>query len=110
MSLIKGKVEDAERNYLSVLNLRSASEDQKNKAIYKLGRVSLYKGNFEEARKYLFKVLGNLKDNSANDALELSLLLNPEMNDSSNLMTFAQAATTRPGRPARKSSNITRIP
>ncbi len=91
MSLIKGKVEDAERNYLSVLNLRSASEDQKNKAIYKLGRVSLYKGNFEEARKYLFKVLGNLKDNSANDALELSLLLNPEMNDSSNLMTFAQA-------------------
>ncbi|MGB5529686.1 MAG: tetratricopeptide repeat protein, partial [Ignavibacteriaceae bacterium] len=30
-------------------------------------------------------------DNSANDALELSLLLNPQMIDSSNLMTFAQA-------------------
>ena len=91
MALIQGNVEDAEKDYLSVLSLRSASEDQKNKAIYKLGRVNLYKGNFEEARNYLFKVLSNLKDNSANDAIELSLLLNPELNDSSNLMIFAQA-------------------
>ena len=91
MALIQGNVEGAEKDYLSVLSLRSASEDQKNKAIYKLGRVNLYKGNFEEARNYLFKVLSNLKDNSANDAIELSLLLNPELNDSSNLMIFAQA-------------------
>ena len=91
MALIQGNLEDAEKDYLSVLSLRSASEDQKNKAIYKLGRVNLYKGNFEEARNYLFKVLSNLKDNSANDAIELSLLLNPELNDSSNLMIFAQA-------------------
>jgi predicted Zn-dependent protease len=33
----------------------------------------------------------NLKDNSANDALELLLLLNPQMNDSSNLLIYAQA-------------------
>ena len=91
IALIQGNVTEAEKDYQSILNLRSANEDQKNKANYKLGRINLYKGNFDEARKYLLKVLGNLKDNSANDALELSLLLNPEMNDSSNLMTFAQA-------------------
>lgn len=91
IALIQGNIDEAEMDYQSILNLRSANEDQKNKANYKLGRVNLYKGNFDEARNYLFKVLGNLKDNSANDALELSLLLNPEMNDSSNLMIFAQA-------------------
>jgi tetratricopeptide (TPR) repeat protein len=91
IALIQGNIAEAEKDYQSILNLRSANEDQKNKANYKLGRINLYKGNFDEARKFLLKVLGNLKDNSANDALELSLLLNPEMNDSSNLMTFAQA-------------------
>lgn len=91
IALIQGNIAEAENDYHTILNLRSANEDQKNNANYKLGRINLYKGNFDEARKYLLKILGNLKDNSANDALELSLLLNPEMNDSSNLMTFAQA-------------------
>jgi predicted Zn-dependent protease len=89
--MIEGKIDEAEKNYLAILNLRSASEENKNKATYKLGKVSLYKGQFDEAKKHLSKVLGNLKDNSANDAIELTLLLNPQMNDSSNLMIYAQA-------------------
>ena len=36
-------------------------------------------------------VLNNLKDNSANDALELSLILNSTMNDSTNITLFAEA-------------------
>ena len=91
IALIEGNIDVAEKDYLSILNLPNAKDDEKNKASYKLARINLYKGNFDRARKYLVKVLGNLKDNSANDALELSLLLNPQMNDSSNLMTFAQA-------------------
>jgi len=91
ISLIRGNIDEAEKDYLAIISLRTASADEKNKAIYKLARINLYKGNFDEARKYLLKVLGNLKDNSANDALEISLLLNPEMNDSSNLMIFAEA-------------------
>jgi len=39
------------------LKLLSASEEQKNKAIYKLGKVSFYQGNFDEAKKNLLKVL-----------------------------------------------------
>ncbi|MGB5287810.1 MAG: tetratricopeptide repeat protein, partial [Ignavibacteriaceae bacterium] len=82
---------EADKDYSAILSLQNANEDEKNKAIYKLAKINLYEGKFDEARKFISKVLINLKDNSANDALELSLLLNPQMIDSSNLMTFAQA-------------------
>lgn len=91
IALIDGKLDEAEKDFSSILKLLSATEEQKNKAIYKLGKVNFYQGNFDEAKKNLSKVLGNLKDNSANDAIELILLLNPQMNDSSNLLTYAQA-------------------
>ncbi len=91
IAIIEGKLGEAEKDFSSILSLRSANEEQKNKATYKLGKVHFYLGRFDEARKNLSKVLGDLKDNSANDAIELTLLLNPQMNDSSNLLTYAQA-------------------
>jgi tetratricopeptide (TPR) repeat protein len=91
IALIEGNLERAEKDFSAILKLLSAREEQKNKAIYKLGKVNFYQGNFDEAKKNLSQVLGNLKDNSANDAIELTLLLNPQMNDSSNLLTYAQA-------------------
>jgi tetratricopeptide (TPR) repeat protein len=91
IALIEGNLDEAEKNYSAINNLISASEDQKNKAVYKLGKVNFYQGQFDDAKKYLSQVLGNLKDNSANDAIELMLLLNPQMNDSSNLLIYAEA-------------------
>ena len=91
IAIIEGKLDEAGENFSAILKLQNASEEQKNKAIYKLGKVNFFQGNFDEAKKNLSKVLGDLKDNSANDALELTLLLNPQMNDSSNLLTYAQA-------------------
>ena len=91
IAMIEGNLEEAEKDFSAILKLLNASEGQKNKAIYKLGKVNFYQGQFDEARKYLSQVLGNLKDNSANDAIELMLLLNPKMSDSSNLTTYSQA-------------------
>jgi tetratricopeptide (TPR) repeat protein len=91
IALIQGNIDESAKYYSAILNLKNASEDEKNKAIYKLAKVNLYQSKFDEARKMISKVLTDLKDNSANDALELSLLLNPQMSDSSNLMIFAQA-------------------
>jgi tetratricopeptide (TPR) repeat protein len=91
VALIEGNLDEAEKDFSSILKLISASEEQKSKAIFKLGKVNFYQGDFDEAKKNLSKVLGNLKDNSANDAIELTLLLNPQMNDSSNLLIYAQA-------------------
>jgi TolA-binding protein len=91
IAVINGNLDEAGKNYSAIMKLLSASEEQKNKAIYKLGKVNFFNGQFDEARMNLSKVLGNLRDNSANDALELTLLLNPQMNDSSNLLIYAQA-------------------
>ena len=91
IALIEGKLDEVEKNYLQVLDLRNVDNSQKNKAIYKLGKVNFYQGNFDEATKNLSRILTDLKDNSANDALELLLLLNPNMNDSSNLLIYAEA-------------------
>jgi TolA-binding protein len=91
IAMIEGNLLEAERNFSAITNLRNADEDQKNRAIYKLGKVNFYQGKFEEAKKNLSQILTNLKDNSANDALELLLLLNPQVNDSSNLLIYAEA-------------------
>ncbi|MDH3268124.1 MAG: tetratricopeptide repeat protein [Ignavibacteria bacterium] len=91
IAVIEGNLNEAEKDFSAILKLRSASDGQKNKAVYKLGKLNFYQGHFDEAKKHLSKVIGNLKDNSANDAIELLLLLNPQMNDSSNLLTYAEA-------------------
>ena len=91
IALIEGDLDESEKDYSAVLDLKNAGTDEKNEAVYKLAKVNLYQGKFDEARKRISNVLNDLKDNSANDALELSLLLNPDMSDSSNLMIFAQA-------------------
>jgi predicted negative regulator of RcsB-dependent stress response len=66
-------------------------EDQKNSSKYLLARIDFYKGNFREAKNQLVQILSNLSDNYANDAIELSLLLNTTMNDSSELIRYADA-------------------
>ena len=91
ISLIEGNLDKAEKNYLALLNNNRVQNDKKSSATYKLSRVCFYQLKFKEAIKYLSDVLKNLKDNSANDALELSLILNSTMNDSINIALFAKA-------------------
>lgn len=91
IAIIEGNLDAAEKDFNQLFKLMNANDEQKNKATYKLAKVKFFQGDFEEAKKNLSKVVMNLKDNSANDALELLLLLNPQMNDSSNLVTYAQA-------------------
>jgi len=91
ISLIEGNLDEAEKKYSALLKNSRAQSDKKNSATYRLSRVCFYQLKFEEAIKYLSNVLKNLKDNSANDALELSLVLNSTMNDSINIALFAKA-------------------
>ena len=51
--------------------------------------INFYKGNFKKVQIILNGILHDLKDNTANNALELSLLLNTSKNDSSNLAIFS---------------------
>ena len=91
ISIQQAKLDEAEKYLQSVTNLRSANVEDKSYANYLLARVYSFKGNFDLARKNLLTVMGNLKDNIANDAIEFSILLNTAKNDSSNLALYCSA-------------------
>jgi tetratricopeptide (TPR) repeat protein len=91
ISLKQAKLDEAEKSFQSVINSKRANVEDKSFANYQLARISSFKENFDDARKYLLSVMGNLKDNIANDAIELSILLNTAKNDSSNLSLYCKA-------------------
>ncbi len=91
IKLIEGNIEESERLYEEALNLRSASAEKRNEARFHLAKIKSYRGNFEQARVHLAEILKNLKDDLANDALEISIILNTAKNDSSNLLLFSEA-------------------
>ncbi|OGU73854.1 MAG: hypothetical protein A2V93_08510 [Ignavibacteria bacterium RBG_16_34_14] len=91
INIFRDDLNSAEQNLMNIAGNNQAVEDQKNLARYELAKVKFYNGDFSSAKKYLNEVLNNLKDNIANDAIDLSLLLNTNMNDSSNLLIFAKA-------------------
>jgi tetratricopeptide (TPR) repeat protein len=91
IELIKGNLDGAAGYFQKVADRPKIPEDLKNSSKYLLARIDFYKGNFREAKNQLVQILSNLSDNYANDAIELSLLLNTTMNDSSELVRFAEA-------------------
>ncbi len=91
IELMKGNLDAAAGYFQKVTKRPKISEDQKNSSQYLLARIDFYKGDFREAKNQLVQILNDLGDNFANDAIELSLLLNTSMNDSSELVRFADA-------------------
>lgn len=91
IELMEGNADGAAEYFQKVINQPKIPEDQKNAGKYLLARIDFYKGNFKAAKNQLVQILSNLGDNYANDALELSLLLNTTINDSSELLRFADA-------------------
>lgn len=90
IALINGNLAEAERNFMQIIVLAKVGKNEINSAKYRLARIKLYLGELDQARGLLADVMKDLKDNNANDALELSLILNTSKNDSSNLMLFAE--------------------
>lgn len=89
--LYEGKIDSAELCFTTVLKKAKLSAQDKSIANFKLANVYFYKGDFPAVREKNSEIMNNLKDNSANDAIELSLLLNTSLNDSSDLLKFAAA-------------------
>jgi len=87
----QAKLDEAEKLFHSVVKLQRANPEDKSYANYQLARIFSFRNDFESARKNLMSVMGNLKDNIANDAIELSILLNTAKNDSSNLSLYCSA-------------------
>lgn len=87
----QAKLDEAEKYFKSVTKFTRANIEDISFANYQLARIYSFKNDFESARKNLLSVMGNLKDNIANDAIEFSILLNTAKNDSSNLSLYCNA-------------------
>mgnify|MGYP001401642905 CR=1 FL=1 len=74
-----------------IISHNRSTAEQRNAAKLKKAKLLFYKGNFETAQVQLAEILTDLKDNSANDALELSLLISTTSEDSLGLANFAEA-------------------
>ncbi len=91
ISVLNDNLNHAEEYYSKVASNTKYPEDKRNYAVYQLARINFFKGNFPKTKEELNNILNNLGSNSANDALELSLLMNTSPGDSSNLVAFASA-------------------
>jgi tetratricopeptide (TPR) repeat protein len=91
IAMINGNLAEAEKSFSQITVLAKTDPQMINSAKYKLARINLFQNNYSQSQKLLSEVLLNLKDNSANDALELSLLVNASKNDSASLQLFAEA-------------------
>jgi tetratricopeptide (TPR) repeat protein len=89
--LQEGDLEKSKEMFQKLIQNNNIPEEEKNYARYKDAKIWFYEGNFAAGRELLNKIIGSYKDNNSNDALELSLLLNTTVNDSSNLIIFANA-------------------
>jgi tetratricopeptide (TPR) repeat protein len=90
IKMSEGNIPESDK-YLQMINRFRAAPEEKSSAKYKLAKLHFFKGEFDQCKSLLNELVSNLKDNTANDAIELSLLLNTTMNDSSNLVTLAEA-------------------
>lgn len=89
--VIEGDLEKAKDNIEKIISNGKSADENRNYANYQIARINLFEGKVADAKAKLGNIISNLKDNTANDAIELSLLLNTASSDSSNLLKFGDA-------------------
>ena len=89
--MIEGDLQKARGSFERIISNGRSTDENRNYANYQITRINLFEGKIEDAKAKLGNIISNLKDNTANDAIELSLLLNTVSNDSSNLLKFGKA-------------------
>jgi len=87
----KGDLNKALSDYDFLIKDARVSNEIKNNARFNKATILFYKGEFENASNLLKQIINNKNDNSANNAIELSLLLNTTKSDSLHLIKYANA-------------------
>jgi tetratricopeptide (TPR) repeat protein len=89
--IVEGNLEAAGDFYQKIINNSRASKDFKIRAKFMLAKLAFWKFDFSESVNILNDILKDLSHDFANDALELSTLLNSLKSDSVNLSIYAKA-------------------
>ena len=91
ISILRNDLKKAQNYYNEIISNSRASAADKNFSTFMLSKINFWNGNFDQASVLLKQVVTNLADNYANDAIELSAIINTTKHDSLNLLSFAKA-------------------
>ncbi|MBN1301835.1 MAG: tetratricopeptide repeat protein [Melioribacteraceae bacterium] len=86
-----GELQNAEQSFNGAMKPAVNNGHQKNLIKYNLAKIYFWNAEFEKSVNLLNGIANNLRDDIANDALELALIINTGIKDSVNLARFAAA-------------------
>lgn len=89
--IINGSLDSSKAAYEQMDRFSRGSAAEKNMSLYMRSKIEFWQGNFKGAASYLSGILKSLEDDIANDAIQLSMIMNISRGDSVNLLKFARA-------------------
>ncbi|HEX3072149.1 MAG TPA: tetratricopeptide repeat protein, partial [Ignavibacteriales bacterium] len=91
IEIINGRLDSSKAAYEQMDRFSRGDASYKNMSLYMRSKIEFWQGHFKEAASYLAGILKSLEDDIANDAIQLSMIMNISRGDSVNLLKFAQA-------------------
>jgi tetratricopeptide (TPR) repeat protein len=91
INIVNGDLEKARVFFERASLMKQATQDDIAVSKYMLAKIFFWKGDFHNSLARLNDVLNNLSTDFANDALELSALINSTKKDSLNLFKYAES-------------------
>ncbi len=91
INIYRGRIIEALQNYTSAYKMRNVSFKKETGILYKIAQVYFWQAQFGKALELLGQVTQNLNDDNANNALELTLVINMNRQDSLNLAKYSKA-------------------
>lgn len=87
----KRMLEKAKQYFKSVANSSRGLAESERYSEFMIGKIEFWEKNFSEAVKKFSGIISNLSDDFANDAIEISAIVNTARSDSINLEKYAEA-------------------
>lgn len=91
IEISEGKIQSGLQYFTKLSVSKTVTEKIRAEAKYKYAQMLFWNNEFEHSAEILSDVITNLKDNSTNDAIGMSVLINTFKKDSSNLSIYASA-------------------
>lgn len=91
IAIINNNLEGAKKYFSKAVSAGRKLPEELTEANFYLARIEFWKGNFSQSLKLFQNITKNLSTDFANDAIELSSLINTTKRDSLNLYKYAKA-------------------
>ncbi|MCO6474527.1 MAG: tetratricopeptide repeat protein [Melioribacteraceae bacterium] len=91
IEVLRNNLESARKYYATARSSKGASARTRSDAAFGLAKLDFWKGNFDASVSTLKSISTNTRDETTNDAIELSILITTFKNDSLSLLALAGA-------------------